>query len=64
MLYSNNNFGVVIGFPLSQLGLVISTIGGIFLLKESKTPKEKKAVLIGLLFVFAGVICIGISKTL
>ncbi|WP_034994599.1 GRP family sugar transporter [Liquorilactobacillus vini] len=64
MLYSNNNFGVVIGFPLSQLGLVISTIGGIFLLKESKTPKEKKAVLIGLLFVFAGVICIGISKAL
>ncbi|MBS7576895.1 MULTISPECIES: GRP family sugar transporter [unclassified Enterococcus] len=63
MLYSNNNFGVAVGFSLSQLGLVISTIGGIVLLGEEKTVKEKRSIIIGLAFVFAGVICIGISKS-
>ncbi|WEV46618.1 GRP family sugar transporter [Bifidobacterium sp. ESL0690] len=63
MFYSNSSLGVAISFPLSQLGLVISTIGGVLFLKEAKTKKEKIAVGIGLIFVFLGVILIGFAKS-
>lgn len=62
MFYSNNVFGVAVGFSLSQLGVVISTIGGMALLGEEKTKRERIMILFGLIFVFAGVICLGFTK--
>ncbi|MCI1832463.1 MAG: GRP family sugar transporter [Bifidobacterium sp.] len=62
MFYSNGSLGVAISFPLSQLGLIISTIGGMLVLKEAKTRKERIAVGFGLLFVFLGVVLIGIAR--
>jgi glucose uptake protein GlcU len=64
MFYSNASLGVAISFPLSQLGLVISTIGGILFLKEAKTSKERNAVIVGLIFVCIGVVLIGITKSM
>lgn len=64
MFYSNSSLGVAVSFPLSQLGLIISTIGGMVFLKEAKTRKERIAVAIGLVFVFLGVVLIGFAKSM
>ncbi|WP_099224439.1 GRP family sugar transporter [Listeria costaricensis] len=64
MLYANGLVGVATGFSLSQLGVVISTLGGIILLGEKKTKKEMVFVLIGVVLVVAGGILIGVTKGL
>ncbi|MBH5329697.1 RbsU/GlcU family sugar/proton symporter [Eikenella sp. S3360] len=51
--------GVATGFTLSQMNVVIATLGSIFLLGEKKTPKEMRFVLIGLALVVIGGIMIG-----
>lgn len=51
-----------VGYTLSQLNVVVSTIGGLLLLHEMKTKKELKFTLGGLLLVVAGAIMIGITK--
>lgn len=53
--------GVATGFTLSQMNVVISTLGSIYLLGEKKTPKEMRAVFIGLTLVVAGGIIIGLN---
>lgn len=50
--------GVTIGFALSQMNVILSTLGSIFILGEKKTKKEFIFVLIGLLFVVCGGISI------
>lgn len=62
MLYANRLVGVATGFSLSQLGVVISTLGGIILLGEKKTKKEISFVIFGVILVVAGGIMIGITK--
>lgn len=62
MMLSNEKNGVAIGFTLSQMNVVISTLGGLLILKEAKTSKELKYTLIGVLLVAAGGILIGLTK--
>lgn len=40
MLLTVKEIGLAIGFSLSQMGIIISTLGGIFLLGERKTKKR------------------------
>lgn len=43
--------GMATGFVLSQTSAILATLGGIFVLKESKTKKEMFVVIIGLLLI-------------
>lgn len=56
--------GVATGFTLSQLGVVISVLTGIVILKERKTTKETWATALGVLFILVGAFLIGYTKSL
>ena len=45
LLISTNKVGVATSYTLSQMGVVISTLGGLFILKEKKTRKEYIAIM-------------------
>lgn len=62
MLYAMRTIGLAVSFSLSQMGIVISTLGGIFLLGEKKTKKELRNIILGSLLVIAGGILLGILK--
>lgn len=62
MMLSNEVNGVALGFTLSQMNVVVSTIGGMLILHETKTSKETKYTLGGLLLVVAGGLLIGLTK--
>ncbi|MEJ6400016.1 GRP family sugar transporter [Nicoliella lavandulae] len=52
-LTSLNLNGVATAFPLTQLNVIISTLGGIVILKEHKNKKELIFTVIGLILVIA-----------
>ncbi|PWW26954.1 glucose uptake protein [Cytobacillus oceanisediminis] len=54
--------GVATSFSLSQTGIVISTIGGLFFLNERKSKKQVIMVLLGCLFIIAGGVLLGFTK--
>lgn len=56
--------GVAMGFSLSQLGVIISTLGGIFLLGEKRTHRELVTTMAGVVLVVAGAVLIGVAKAL
>lgn len=58
-LISTDKNGAATGFSLSQMSVVIATLGSIYLLGESKTRRELIAVIIGLVLVVSGGIMIG-----
>ena len=62
MLISTKSVGLAVAFSFSQMGIVISTYGSIFLLGEHKTHKEMRWVTIGSLLVIAGGVLLGIMK--
>jgi glucose uptake protein len=62
MLLTVQQIGLAVGFSLSQMGIIISTLGGIFLLGEKKTKKEFRYVVFGCLFVIFGGILLGYMK--
>ncbi|WDF81790.1 GRP family sugar transporter [Lacticaseibacillus pabuli] len=64
MLISTKSVGLAVAFSFSQMGIVISTFGSIFLLGEHKTRKEMRWVTIGSLLVIAGGIILGVMKAL
>ncbi|WP_414501148.1 GRP family sugar transporter [Zymobacter sp. IVIA_12111.31 C1] len=59
MMLAVARIGTAIGFSLSQANLAIATLGGIFILKESKTSRELVFSLVGVALVIAGAIMIG-----
>ena len=59
MMLSVARIGTAIGFSLSQANLAIATLGGIFILKESKTSRELMFSLAGVALVIVGAIMIG-----
>lgn len=61
-LISAHRNGVATGFALSQMNVVIATLGGIFILGEKKTRREMALVLIGLSLVVGGGILIGVNR--
>ena len=63
MLLTVQNIGLAIGFSLSQMGIIISTLGGIFLLGERKTKKEMYYVIIGCLLIIVGGVLLGCMKS-
>lgn len=62
IMLSNELNGVAVGFTLSQMNVVVATLGGLWILHERKTKKELSYVLCGLLLVVVGGICIGVTK--
>lgn len=62
MLITVQQIGLAVVFSLSQMGIIISTLGGIFLLGEKKTKKEFKYVVFGCLLVIFGGILLGYMK--
>lgn len=48
---------------LSQMGIVISTLGGIFILREKKTKRQLIAIAIGIALIIAAAVFLGIAKT-
>lgn len=62
MLLTVRSIGLAIGFSLSQMGIIISTLGGIFLLGERKTKKEMVYVICGCLAIILGGVLLGVMK--
>lgn len=62
LMLSNVLNGLAVGFTLTQMNVVIATIGGLIILKEPKTNKELRFTIIGLILVVFGGILIGITK--
>lgn len=46
--------GITVGFALSQMNVILATLGSIFILGEKKTKKEFYYILLGLFFVVCG----------
>lgn len=64
LVWNNEHIGVATAFPLSQLGVVISTIGALYWLKEPKTERERRAIFAGALALGIGAVLIGVAKGL
>lgn len=62
IIFSNEINGVAVGYTMSQLNVIISTLGGLWILHEAKTPKEVKMIIAGVILVVAGGIMIGVTK--
>ena len=62
LLLSVPKIGVATSYSLSQTGIVISTLGGIFLLGEKKDKKRIIMVIAGCLLVIAGGVILGYTK--
>ena len=62
MLMAMSSVGLDIAFSMSQMGIVISTFGSIFLLGERKTHKEMPWVTWGSLLIIAGGVVLGVMK--
>ncbi|MED2799677.1 RhaT/GlcU family sugar-proton symporter [Bacillus thuringiensis] len=62
LFISQPRIGVATSFSLSQMGIVISTLGGIFILGEKKTKRQFIAIVIGIIFIIAAGIMLGIAK--
>ncbi|MGM0125255.1 glucose uptake protein [Enterococcus sp. AZ194] len=63
MLLTLQKVGLAVSFSLSQMGIIISTLGGIFILGEAKTKKEITYVILGCLLIICGGILLGYMKT-
>ncbi|MGX7419558.1 GRP family sugar transporter [Carnobacterium gallinarum] len=63
MLISMKNVGLAVSFSLSQTGIIISTLGSIWLLGEKKTKREFRYVVAGCLLVIAGGMLLGYLKS-
>ncbi|MEQ6353003.1 RhaT/GlcU family sugar-proton symporter [Lysinibacillus sp. M3] len=62
LFISQPRVGVATSFSLSQMGIVIATLGGIFILGEKKTKRQLVAIIIGIVFIVAAGIMLGIAK--
>ncbi|MGE7689557.1 RhaT/GlcU family sugar-proton symporter [Lysinibacillus sp. NPDC097214] len=62
LFISQPRVGVATSFSLSQMGIVIATLGGIFILGEKKTKRQFIAIIIGIVFIVAAGIMLGIAK--
>ncbi|WP_347552762.1 GRP family sugar transporter [Pseudalkalibacillus hwajinpoensis] len=62
LLISIPRVGTATSFSLSQTGIIISTLGGIFLLGEKKTKKQLIFVIIGSILIIIGGVMLGFTK--
>lgn len=63
MLLAASKAGLAIAFSFSQLGAIISIVGGVLFLGETKTKKEMRWVITGILCFIVGAILLGIVKS-
>jgi len=63
LFISQPKVGVATSFSLSQMGIVISTLGGIFILREKKSKRQLIAIAIGIALIIAAAVFLGIAKT-
>lgn len=62
LMLSEQMNGVALGFTISQLNVVVSTLGALLILHEHKTKKELAFTLVGLVLVVAGAIASGLTQ--
>lgn len=62
MLASNSLNGVAVGFTLSQMGILVSTASGLFVLHEERTRRELRMTLVGNALVMVGAVLVGLTK--
>lgn len=62
VMLSNEMNGLAVGWTLSQMNVIVATLGGLFILKEKKTKKEMAFVIAGMILIALGGILIGITK--
>lgn len=62
LFISQPRVGVATSFSLSQMGIVISTLGGIFILGEKKTRRQFVWIIIGIILIVAAGFMLGIAK--
>ncbi|MGM0862233.1 MAG: RhaT/GlcU family sugar-proton symporter [Bacillota bacterium] len=62
LFISQPKVGVATSFSLSQMGIVISTLGGIFILREKKTKRQLIAIAIGIILIIVAAVFLGIAK--
>ncbi|GEO46261.1 GRP family sugar transporter [Companilactobacillus kimchii] len=62
ILFSNEVNGVAVGYTLSQLNVIVATLGGLLILHEKKSKRELFFTLIGLVLIVVGAIMIGATK--
>lgn len=62
LLHSSTSVGVATGFSLSQLGFVISTVGGVLLLGEARSRREGRAAAAGVAAAIVGVVLLGLAS--
>lgn len=60
---SSSRLGVAVAFPLSQMGVIIQTLGGIWILHETRTRRELRWTLIGIAIMVVGVIMVGVAHS-
>ncbi|WP_300560032.1 GRP family sugar transporter [Companilactobacillus sp.] len=53
-IFAAKDVGVATSFVITQMNVVVSTLGGLFILHESKTPREMKFTLSGLALIVVG----------
>ncbi|MED0771779.1 RhaT/GlcU family sugar-proton symporter [Bacillus siamensis] len=63
LFISQPKVGVATSFSLSQMGIVVSTLGGIFLLGEKKTNRQLISISIGIVLIILGGVLLGIAKS-
>ncbi|WP_414044204.1 GRP family sugar transporter [Macrococcus animalis] len=62
LFYSQPKVGVATSFSFSQMLVVVSTLGGIFLLKEKKTKKQYIGIAIGIVLIISAAFLLGLAK--
>lgn len=63
LFISQPRVGVATSFTLSQMGIVIATLGGIFLLGEKKTKRQLIGIIIGIILIIIAGVLLGIAKS-
>lgn len=63
MLISMKSIGLAVSFSLSQMGIIISTLGGIWFLGETKSKREFRFIILGCVLVIIGGIVLGYLKS-
>lgn len=62
LFISQPRVGVATSFSLSQMGIVISTLGGILILGERKTKRQITGVIFGIILIIIAGVMLGFAK--
>ncbi|WP_211748552.1 GRP family sugar transporter [Paenibacillus sp. Marseille-Q4541] len=63
LFISQASVGVATSFTLSQMSVVVATLGGIFILKEHKSKRQLVFITIGIVLIIISAVLLGVSKT-